>query len=77
MLDAKHEGSDTRGMNKLSLETRVQIVSMHKALGATPAMAAGLVGRVRKMTGVMALIDAASPVPAIRGPYKEGVEISN
>src|SRR5258707_8034072 len=27
-LDAKHKSSDTRGMNKLSLETRVQILSM-------------------------------------------------
>ncbi len=28
MLDAKHESSDTRGMNKLPLETRVQILQM-------------------------------------------------
>src|SRR5690348_16831829 len=28
MLDAKQESSDTRGMNKLPLETRVQILSM-------------------------------------------------
>src|SRR3954468_7892372 len=27
-LDAKHKSSDTRGMNKLPLETRVQILSM-------------------------------------------------
>src|SRR5258708_24777712 len=28
MLDAKHKSSDTRGMNKLPLEKRVQILSM-------------------------------------------------
>src|ERR1700760_4272485 len=28
LLDAKHKSSDTRGMNKLPLQTRVQILSM-------------------------------------------------
>jgi len=28
MLDAKHKGSDTMGMNKLPLEKRAQILSM-------------------------------------------------
>jgi IS1 family transposase len=51
---------------------------VHKTLGATPAMAAGLIDRVMKMSDIVALIDAAKPVPAIRGPYKkrEPVEIS-
>lgn len=34
-------------------------------------MAAGLLDRVMKMTDVVALIDAANPVPAVRGPYKK------
>jgi IS1 family transposase len=50
---------------------------VHKSLGATPAMAAGLIDRVMKMTDVVALIDAADPVPAVRGPYKKSAEISN
>lgn len=52
---------------------------VHKTLDATPAMASGLIDRVMKMTDVVALIDAASPVPAVRGPYKkrEADEISN
>jgi IS1 family transposase len=50
---------------------------VHKTLGATPAMAAGLVDRVMKMTDAVALIDTANPVPAIRGPYKKTAEISN
>lgn len=52
---------------------------VHKTLGATPAMASGLIDRVMKMTDVVALIDAANPVPAVRGPYKKRVieEISN
>lgn len=52
---------------------------VHKTLGVTPAMASGLVETVMKMTDVVALIDAANPVPAVRGPYKKRVvdEISN
>ncbi|MBU6463893.1 MAG: IS1 family transposase [Bradyrhizobium sp.] len=52
---------------------------VHKTLGATPAMASGLIDRVMKMTDVVALIDAANPVPAVRGSYKKGVaaQISN
>jgi IS1 family transposase len=50
---------------------------VHKTLGATPAMAAGLVDKVLKMADVVALIDARE-VPAIRGPYKkQSAEISN
>jgi hypothetical protein len=44
---------------------------VHKTLAVTPAMASGLIDRVMKMTDVVALIDAANPVPAVRGPYKK------
>jgi hypothetical protein len=42
-------------------------------------MASGLVETVMKMTDVVALIDAANPVSAVRGTYKKRVadEISN
>lgn len=52
---------------------------VHKTLGATPAMASGLIDRVMKMMDMVALIDAANPVPAVRGLYKkrEADEISN
>ena len=52
---------------------------VHKTLGASPTMAVGLVDKVLKMTDVVALIDAANPVPAVRGPYKKAAidEISN
>ena len=49
---------------------------VHKTLGVTPAMAAGVTDRIMKMTDVVGLIDAANPVPAVRGPYKKA-EISN
>jgi IS1 family transposase len=50
---------------------------IHKTLGVTPAMAAGLIETPVKMTGIIAMIDEANPVKA-RGPYKKrGPEISN
>ncbi len=51
---------------------------VHKTLGVTPAMAAGVAPVVMKMTDVVGLIDARA-VPAIRGTYKKRVaaEISN
>jgi hypothetical protein len=50
---------------------------VHKTLGATPAMAAGLLDKVLKMTDVVAMIDARE-TPALRGPYKkQNAEISN
>jgi hypothetical protein len=46
---------------------------VHKTLGATPAMASGLIDRIMTMTNVVALIDAeAVKMPANRGPYKSG-----
>jgi hypothetical protein len=51
---------------------------VHKTLGVTPAMAAGVAPVLMSMTDVVGLIDAANPVPAIRGPYKKrNAEISN
>lgn len=52
---------------------------VHKTLGATPAMASGLLDRIMKMSDIVALIDAANPVAAVRGPYKKRTadEISN
>jgi IS1 family transposase len=47
---------------------------VHKTLGAIPAMAAGLLDRVMKMTDIVALIDAANPVPAIRDPYQKQIQ---
>ncbi|QQO20107.1 IS1 family transposase [Bradyrhizobium diazoefficiens] len=51
---------------------------VHKTLGVTPAMAAGLIETPVKMDGIIKMIDEASPVRA-RGPYKKrnGPEISN
>jgi hypothetical protein len=51
---------------------------VHKTLGVTPAMPAGIVDRVMHMKDVVGLIDAeAAKVPAVRGPYKKQAEISN
>lgn len=50
---------------------------VHKTLGVTPAMAAGLLDRVMKMTDVVALINVRG-APAVRGTYKKKTaEISN
>lgn len=40
---------------------------VHKTLGATPAMAAGLIDRVMKVTDEVALIDAANSGPDLLG----------
>src|SRR5712672_3609782 len=50
---------------------------VHKTLRATPAMAAGLVDKVLKMTDVVNMIDARE-ILAVRGPYKKKpLQISN
>ena len=46
-------------------------VRMHKSLRMTPAMAAGVTDILHDMTWLVALIDAAAPVQAKRGPYKK------
>jgi hypothetical protein len=48
-----------------------------KTLGASPAMAAGIVDRVLKMADVIGMIDAPEALP-VRGPHKKKTaEISN
>ena len=46
-------------------------VKMHKTLKMTPAMAAGISDRLYDMADLVALMDAAQPAPAKRGPYKK------
>jgi IS1 family transposase len=46
-------------------------VRIHKTLKVSPAMAAGVSDRLWSMEDVVALIDAAAPAPAKRGPYKK------
>ncbi len=52
---------------------------VHKTLGATPRWLPGSWKHAMKMADVVSLIDAANPVPAVRGPYKKSIadEISN
>jgi IS1 family transposase len=53
-------------------------VRIHKSLRVTPAMAAGLTGRLMTMEDVVALIDARKAAPKKRGPYKKKpLQISN
>jgi IS1 family transposase len=55
-------------------------VRIHKTLRVTPAMAAGVTARLWSMDEVVALVDAAAPVPGVRGPYQKRrpiAEISN
>ena len=46
-------------------------VRIHKTLRVTPAMAAGVSDRLWSMNDVVTLVDAAAPVPAMRGPYRK------
>jgi hypothetical protein len=52
---------------------------VHKTLGATPAMAVGLVDKILYMTDVVCVIDAkAAETRIVRGPYKKrDAETSN
>ena len=52
---------------------------VHKTLGVTPAMAAGVAPVLMSMTDVVEMIDAkAAETPVVRGPYKKkNAEISN
>ena len=45
----------------------------HKTLRMTPAMAAGLVSSPWETEDIVALVEAAAPAPAKRGPYKKQV----
>src|SRR3984957_4369095 len=53
-------------------------VRVHKTLGVTPAMAAGLTDRIAKMDDIIGALDVEN-APKLRGPYKprETVPISN
>jgi hypothetical protein len=44
---------------------------IHKTLRITPAMAAGVTDHVWNMADIVAMIEAAEPAPAKRGPYKK------
>jgi hypothetical protein len=53
-------------------------VRIHKTLRVTPAMAAGLTGRLWSMEDLAGMIDDATPKPGKRGPYRtRRPEISN
>jgi hypothetical protein len=43
---------------------------IHQTLRVSPAMAAGATGKLWKLGDIVAMIDAAAPPPAQRGPYK-------
>ena len=50
--------------------TYYNFVRIHKTLRVTPAMAAGVTDRLWEVADIVALVDAAEPKPAKRGPYK-------
>jgi IS1 family transposase len=51
--------------------THYNFVRRHMTLRMSPAMAAGVSDRLWDMSDIVALIDAAAPAPAKRGPYKK------
>jgi hypothetical protein len=47
-------------------------VRIHKTLRITPAMTAGVTDRLREMSDLVAIVEAAEAPPAkVRGPYKK------
>lgn len=49
-------------------------VRIHKSLKVTPAMAAGVTDTLHDMKWIVGLIDARTPAPKKRGPYKKSAE---
>jgi hypothetical protein len=45
---------------------------IHKTLRVTPAMAAGLSETVMDWAQIVEAMDADTPKPGLRGPYKKG-----
>jgi len=43
----------------------------HQTLRVSPAMAAGVTGKLWELADIVAMIDAVAPLPAKRGPYKK------
>lgn len=49
-------------------------VRIHQTLRVTPAMQAGVTGRLWEMSDLVAIVEAAeTPAPKVRGPYKKRV----
>lgn len=48
-------------------------MKMHKTLKMTPALAAGITGKLWSMDDLVAMMDAVAPKPGPRGPYKKAV----
>jgi len=58
--------------------TYYNFARIHKTLRVTPAMAAGVTDRLWEIDDIVALVEAAEPVPGKRGPYKkQGAQNSN
>jgi hypothetical protein len=49
--------------------------SIHKTLRVTPAMAAGVTDHVWSVADIVAMIEAAEPPPAKRGPYRKRADL--
>ena len=59
-------------LNMLSLYfVHYNFVRIHKSLRMTPAMAAGVTDTLHDMEWIVGLIDANTPAPKKRGPYKK------
>ena len=59
-------------LNMLSLYiVHYNFVRIHKTLKVTPAMAAGVSDILHDMEWIVGLIDANTPEPKKRGPYKK------
>ncbi len=57
--------------------TFYNFVRPHQTLRMSPAMAAGVSGRLWDMSDIVALIDAQAEAPKKRGPYKKRLANSN
>jgi len=71
-LTAGHSKKAANHLHMLALYfTFYNFVKRHTSLRMSPAMAAGIETKLWEMSDIVALVDARTPVPGLRGPYKK------
>ena len=75
VLPVREPASSLVGLRRCSEpfdhEVKVLSIASRNPLRVTPAMAADVTGKLWDLADMVAMIDAAAPAPAKRGPYRK------